>query len=712
VKEAMIAKIKHLLQTNLRNIEQIKMIKWSLYGLVALIMYLTMLSNVMPESLDVSLYSRADHDIASPITIENKTATEDERSKAAQIDAKYVYRDEVSQSQFDKLNDLFSGIDKVNKNEPEEKTTQEKISELQSIISASMSDELTDDTLKPLIEAEPSQISLIKELTLSEVMEVMTDRVSIDNLEQSKSDVEDRLSLTSLPTDQKKAMITVAQQSIVPNYFLDPEQTEQSRQEAIEAVQPVMIREGQIIVEEGAMINREVMEQLRLAGLLDEGFDAVPYIGLALLVMLLTGYLYYFFQDVKSRVRSSNTNLLILVLIYLSTLLVIKLSSLLQGIEVPGIAYIVPAAVGSMLIKMLFNEQLAIASSLLFGVCAGVFFNGEITGPMNASLGFYVLMSSLSGVFFLGKRNHRSNILTAGLLVSLINIVAVAILLMLKNGQYGGIELSYHFVFAFLSGFLSSMLTLGLMPFFEAGFRIISTTRLIELSNPNHPLLRKILVETPGTYHHSVMVANLSEAACESIEANGLLARVGAYYHDIGKTKRPHFFIENQMNMENPHDKISPHLSKTIIVSHASDGAEMLRKHRLPKEIVDIAEQHHGTTLLKYFYYKASEQTDQAVSEMEFRYPGPKAQTKEAAVVGIADCIEAAVRSMTKPNPTTIESLVRKIITERLEDGQFDECDLSLKELDIVARTILETLNGIFHSRIEYPTEIKKKVTS
>ncbi|WLR60584.1 HD family phosphohydrolase [Guptibacillus hwajinpoensis] len=709
----MVAKIKRLFQDNLRNIERIKMVKWSLYGLVALIMYLTMLSNVIPESLDVSLYSRADHDIASPITIENKTATEDERSKAAQIDAKYVYRDEVSQSQVDQLNDLFSGIEKVKKNDSDDaETTEEKITELESLLSVSMSAELSNETLVPLLEAELSQISLIKELTLSEVMEVMTDRVSIDNLEQSKTDVEDRLSLTSLPTEQKKAMITVAQQSIVPNYFLDPEQTEQSRQEAIEAVQPVMIREGQIIVEEGAMINREVMEQLRLAGLLDEGFDAVPYIGLALLVILLTGYLYYFFQDVNSRVRSANTNLLILVLIYLSTLLVLKLSSLMQGIELPGITYIVPVAVGSMLIKMLFNEQLAIASSFLFGVCAGVFFNGEITGPMNASLAFYVLMSSLSGVFFLGKRNHRSNILKAGLLVSLINIVSVAILLMLKNGQYSGIELSYHFLFAFVSGFLSSMLTLGLMPFFEAGFRIISTTRLIELSNPNHPLLRKILVETPGTYHHSVMVANLSEAACESIGANGLLARVGAYYHDIGKTKRPHFFIENQMNMENPHDKISPYLSKTIIVSHATDGAEMLRKHRLPKEIVDIAEQHHGTTLLKFFYYKASEQSDQQVSEAEFRYPGPRAQTKEAAVVGIADCIEAAVRSMNKPNPDTIELLVRKIITERLEDGQFDECDLSLRELDIVAKTILETLNGIFHSRIEYPTELKKKVTS
>ncbi|WP_347549547.1 HD family phosphohydrolase [Pseudalkalibacillus hwajinpoensis] len=708
----MVVKMKRLMQANLRNIERIKMIKWSLYGLAALIMYLTMLSNVMPESLDVSLYSSAERDIASPITIEHKTATEDERSKAAQVEAKYVYRDEVSQSQVDKLNDLFSGIEQVKKSSNDE-TTREKLADLRALLSVSMADEMSDETLIPLLETEMSQVNLIKELTLSEVMKVMTDRVSIDNLEQSKSDVEDRLSLTSLPNNQKQAMIMVAQQSIVPNYFLDPEQTEQSRQEAIEAVQPVMIREGQIIVEEGDMINREVLEQLRLAGLLDDGFDAVPYVGLALLVMLLTGYLYYFFQDIPSRVRSSNTNLLIIVLVYFATLLVLKLSSLLQSLEeLPGIAYIVPAAVGSMLIKMLFSEQIAIASSLLFAVCAGVFFNGEITGPMNASVGFYVLMSSLSGVFFLGRRNHRSNILKAGLLVSLINIVSVAILLMMKNGQYSGIELSYHLGFAFLSGFLSSVLTLGLMPFFEAGFRIISTTRLIELSNPNHPLLRKILVETPGTYHHSVMVANLSEAACESIGANGLLARVGAYYHDIGKTKRPHFFIENQMNMDNPHDKISPQLSKTIIISHATDGADMLRKNRLPKEIVDIAEQHHGTTLLKFFFYKANDQADQPIPETDFRYSGPRAQTKEAAVVGIADCIEAAVRSMTKPNPTAIESLVRKIITERLEDGQFDECDLSLRELDIVATTILETLNGIFHSRIEYPTEIKKKVTS
>lgn len=208
------------------------------------------------------------------------------------------------------------------------------------------------------------------------------------------------------------------------------------------------------------------------------------------------------------------------------------------------------------------------------------------------------------------------------------------------------------------------------------------------------------------------MVANLAEAACEAVGANGLLARVGSYYHDVGKTKRPNLFIENQMNMENPHDKIAPLLSKKIIIAHVSDGVEMLKEHRLPKEIVDIAEQHHGTTLLKYFYHKANSEAEQPVPEADYRYPGPRAQTKESAIVGIADGVEAAVRSIAKPTPAKIESIVRKIIHDRLEDGQFNECDLTFKELDTVAKTICETLQGIFHSRIEYPDDIKKKVTT
>jgi putative nucleotidyltransferase with HDIG domain len=250
---------------------------------------------------------------------------------------------------------------------------------------------------------------------------------------------------------------------------------------------------------------------------------------------------------------------------------------------------------------------------------------------------------------------------------------------------------------------------MGLLPFFEATFGILSTMKLIELSNPTHPLLRKILTEAPGTYHHSLMVANLSESACEAIGANGLIARVGAYYHDIGKTKRPNFFIENQMNHDNPHDRLAPEKSKEVIISHVLDGVDILTRYRIPKEIIEIAEQHHGTTVLKYFYHRAM-QEGKEMKEEEFRYPGPKAQTKESAIVGIADSVEAAVRSLKSPTPEQIENLVKKIIDDRLQDGQLNECDLTLKEVDIIFQTLCESVKGIFHSRIEYPNLTEQKV--
>jgi putative nucleotidyltransferase with HDIG domain len=198
------------------------------------------------------------------------------------------------------------------------------------------------------------------------------------------------------------------------------------------------------------------------------------------------------------------------------------------------------------------------------------------------------------------------------------------------------------------------------------------------------------------------MVANLADAACESIGADGLLARVGCYYHDIGKTKRPGFFIENQMSHANPHDSLPPETSRDIILAHGSDGAKLLQKHKMPKEIIDIAQQHHGTTLLKYFYHKAKED-GKLVKEEEYRYAGPKPQKKETAIIAIADSVEAAVRSMKQPTAEKIKETVQSIIKDKLHDGQFDECDLTLKELKTVERVLCETLNGIFHSRIEYP---------
>ncbi|MBP3039673.1 HDIG domain-containing protein, partial [Bacillaceae bacterium Marseille-Q3522] len=368
-----------------------------------------------------------------------------------------------------------------------------------------------------------------------------------------------------------------------------------------------------------------------------------------------------------------------------------------------------PVAMASMLITVLIDKYLALITVMISAICGSIVFNEGVTGSFHFTVGIYILCSGLAGILFFNKQKNRTKNFQAGLFVSIVNLLVIFSLLFLRNSQYDLIEYGICVAIAFISGLLSSVLTIGLLPFMESGFGILSTMKLIELSNPNHPLLKKILTEAPGTYHHSVMVANLAETACEAVDANGLLARVGCYYHDIGKTKRPQFFIENQMNIENPHDRLPPQTSKNIIIAHAKDGADMLRGFHMPKEIVDIAEQHHGTSLIKFFYHKAK-QNNAEVKEAEYRYPGPKAQTKEIAIIGIADSVEAAVRSMNKPTREQIDALVRSIIKDRLQDGQFNECDITLKELEIVGDTLCNTLKGIFHSRIEYPEVNKQKV--
>lgn len=255
---------------------------------------------------------------------------------------------------------------------------------------------------------------------------------------------------------------------------------------------------------------------------------------------------------------------------------------------------------------------------------------------------------------------------------------------------------------------LSAVLTIGLLPFFETPLGILTDMKLITLASPNQPLLKKLLTEAPGTYHHSIMVANLSETACDAIGANGLLARVGAYYHDIGKTIKPHYFIENQLSAKNPHDFLEPKQSAEIIINHPYDGADMLAAYRLPKEIIDIAKQHHGTTLLKYFFHKEKER-NQFVQEDDYRYPGPKPKSKEAAIISICDSVEAAVRSLKDPTEGKIEEIVSTIVNGRLTDGQLDESPLTIQELKKVHVTICATLKGIFHSRIRYPTREDKQ---
>jgi cyclic-di-AMP phosphodiesterase PgpH len=712
-----LAKIKDLLD--------VPFFKVLLFLLIGVVLYSAMYNHVKPEKVDLNLFSVAEKTIRSPITVEDKASTEEKRKEAIDsVQDVYILKKEYTENRVDLVTSIFDSILEVQKetteaiNQAEKETTEldkeqftvaQQLTILKGKLTESVTKDISDTVFLALLKSSKEDLAIAKDLTVTAINNVMRLRISADDVENSKKKLEEELKFTSLNNDLRNAAIELGRYAVIQNEFYDPNATEELRQQALEGVEPVKILQGQILVEEGQLISREIYSQLELVGLLDNENSIKPFIGLAIMILVLLGGIYYYFHvlDVTSELKQSY--MLIFSLLFILSISIMKLISLFNQFKFTEIGYLFPAAMGAMLIKFLINEKVAIAFSVMMAICGSIIFNEGIAGTLQVTMAIYLLISGLASVLFLGSSNRRTKILQAGLLVAVINILVILSLMFLRNGQYSGIEYGFYFICALVSGIGSAVLAIGILPFFEAGFGILSTMKLIELSNPNHPLLRKILTEAPGTYHHSIMVANLAESACEAIGANGLLARVGCYYHDIGKTKRPHFFIENQLNVDNPHDRIPPQTSKNIIIAHVLDGSQILRKYKMPKEIIDIAEQHHGTTLLQYFVHKAK-QAEIEVNEADFRYPGPKAKSKESAIVGIADSVEAAVRSMVHPTPDQIESLVRKIIADRLQDDQLSECDITLKELEIVTHSLCETLKGIFHSRIEYPEISKQKV--
>ncbi|MEH6904327.1 MULTISPECIES: HD family phosphohydrolase [Neobacillus] len=690
------------------------------------VLFAAMYSNVKPEKLDISLFSVAEKTIRSPGTVEDKKSTENKRKDALdQVQDVYALKKEYTQNRVDLISSIFQAATEVNdeineeikkfeeltteeKPEKKEPSDSEKMTRLKAKLTPNVSKGLSDRVFMALVQASNDELSIAKDLTVTAINNVMAQRISADEVENAKKRVEEELKYTTLNDNLRNGVIELGRYAVIQNEFYDPNATEELRQQAVESVEPAKILQGQILVEEGELINQNIFRQLKLVGLLNNERSFKPFIGLMVLISIILSSIYFYFYQIKSNPEKRQTDLLLYGIIFILSICIMKIISMLQIFTFAGIGYLYPAALGAMLIKILIDEKLAILMSIIMAVCGSILFNEGVTGTLNFSEGIYILFSALAGILFLSNQNQRSKILQAGSFAAIVNLLTILALMYLPNGQFSGVEYGYYLITALVSGIGSAVLTIGLLPFLEASFGILSTMRLIELSNPNHPLLRKILMEAPGTYHHSVMVANLAESACEAIGANGLLARVGSYYHDIGKTRRPNFYIENQMHLENPHDRLPPEKSASIIIAHVTDGSNILKKYHMPKEIIEIAEQHHGTTLLKFFYHKAI-QGDTEIKEADYRYPGPKAKTKESAVVGIADSVEAAVRSLSQPTPEIIESLVKKIVADRLQDGQLNDCDITMREIETVSEALCETLTGIFHSRIEYPEMIKKE---
>ncbi|WP_404453050.1 HDIG domain-containing protein [Virgibacillus necropolis] len=686
---------------------------------LGILIFLMTINNVHTETYDIERFSNAKETIRSPITIENEQETKRKTRETLQaVNDRYNISKEINEEQINYIIEIFDAIAKVEEKKPmdvqaSEKndgaiilSSQEKVQLLQQILSSEIVDTIDNGVLLRLVEASPKEREKGEKIFIDAVQEVLNNGVRMENVQSATNEVKQALTYSKLDTDVRQALITISDFVVVENSFYDVEKTLNARKEAANNVDPVVIRAGEIIVREGQTITDELFEELKLVGLLNNDRNVYPVIGLALLILLIIGVITYEMHQLTKHNKLDNGKIASILLISFIVVSMMKVVSLYTT-QVNQLFFVVPVATGVLLIKQLINERFAIVLAGLYAILGSILFNSQIPGSLNIEAGIYFFFSQLAGIIFLMNVKDRLAILKAGIGMSIVNILAVLIFLFLSFEKYTLSDLFLQTGLGFAAAILSVVFTIGLLPFFETGLGILSDSRLLALASPNHPLLRKILTESPGTYHHSVMVANLSETACEAIGANGLLARVGAYYHDIGKLKKPHLFIENQLTIKNPHDSMRPKHSAEIIINHPYDGAETLKKNKFPKEIIDIAKEHHGTTLLKFFYYKEKE-NNKSVNEKSFRYPGPKPQTKEAAIICICDSVEAAVRSLNEPTEKKIEEIVSAIMDDRLMDGQLDDSPLTLNELKVIHRTVCEALKGIFHSRIQYPTKEAK----
>lgn len=676
-------------------------------ALTGLVQFLFLQSNIKEHTYNVEELQLAPETIRAPKTIVDEGKTEQDRLLAAeQVEPVYTFDESIAKNQSAMIDSFFGYVTDTLTAVDKDATSDEKLAQLKKRLSTidekQFTFRFTDDQLKLLLRQQVADLEASRAILSKSVQDTLAKPIRENDIASIQSRIEQSVRMQSaFPAELVNIAVVMARSAIVETETYNEDMTNARRQQAKNLVEETRILQGQIIVQEGERVTRDIYRQLDLLGLLSDESNNRLRIGLSVITLLQMGVLFMLFSQWSAPNARKQNAITMVFFVYALGLILLKILSVVADEFTMHIAFLFPTAMIAMLLRLLINEKVAFIVSVLMATTAGVMLNAQYGSVMNVEVVLYILFGSIVALLFLRTGEKTSHVLKACALVSVINAVYIFFFIVMTQTTYQMDELLFYAVAAIVSGVLSGMLTLGLLPFFESAFGILSTMRLIELSNPNHPLLKKILTETPGTYHHSVMVANLAETACEAIGADGLLARVGCYYHDIGKTKRPAYFIENQIG-KNPHDHLPPDESARIIIEHTTYGAQLLAEHKMPQEIIDIALQHHGTSELKFFVYKAKEMGID-VEEANYRYPGPKPQTKEAAIISVADSVEAAVRSMKDPTPDKIRALIQSITKDRLLDHQFDECDISLKELKMMEEAFCETLNGIFHSRIEYP---------
>ncbi|AYF54515.1 HD family phosphohydrolase [Clostridium botulinum C] len=662
--------------------------------ILTFILTVIFISILLITSLSTQKYDLKEGDIARVDIKAPKEVTDTLKTKEKQIQQEeavplqYNKNVEIKKETLQEIDTLFFQVNKYldNGNDDIKKIEQLKIDTKIN---------LSEEELKALTKLDKSQLKVLQD----NLIRIMNKVLDLDIREENEEDIKKaqdavavKFNSSKLSRNLRDLGIRIGTIMIKPNFFYDDSKTNELKAEARKSVQPIVIKKGQTIVKEGEPVTERDIIILKDLGLLDNDNNINIYITIVALVVFIIFLQWFYIYKHYKKIFNDYKKLILLSMLTCISVLLARTLAIISP-------FLIPLACVPMLFTLLINYKVSMTYNIFncILISAAVQFNIEIT--------LLAILNGILGAMALKKLQQRNDILYVSIFIGAMSVVlTLTVGFLLSNNV---LEVLKKSGFSFIGSVTSAILTVGFLPFFESTFDIVTTIKLLEISNPNHPVQKRLLLEAPGTYHHSVLVANLAEVAAEQVGGNPVLARVSAYYHDIGKIKRPMFFKENQLGAENPHDKISPNLSTLIITSHVKDGVEIAKEYKLPQVIKDAIEQHHGTSLVKYFYITAKNNSEkpEEVKEEDFRYQGPIPESKEVAILMLADSVEAAVRSISEPTKGKIEEMVNNIIKARFNEGQLDNCDLTLKDLEKIRKSFLKTLSGIYHQRIEYPTE-------
>ena len=661
--------------------------------LTAVLLTVVLSVDLLPRVYDLNEGDVAPVAIKSPrnITYVSQIRTRQARdAAAAQVQPVIELNRDVISQQTRGLADLIQAINVVRADttKPDPNTKQQSIAGL-------VSPPLSDIAAHQLATLDDYHWSTIANEAQRVLQDVMKDRIPDSNVDEVKNEVP--LRVTPFFSDADRAVVVeLVQRFIMTNQVLNQDATTRAQQDARDTVAPVeqTYARGQTVVRDGQVVGPLELEAMEALGLRNPELDWQSVAAAALLSFSLMGVLAAFIWNFDRSLLFRDRRMVLLCGLIL-------VATLAARMIIPGHplwAYIFPLPAVSMLLAILIDAQLALAVGVMLSVLLA-----WIAG-VSLEVGVIALVGTMVGGLAVWRKERLIAYFVAGGEVALAMIATyLAFYFYSRTDDLGllsivGFEL-------LVNGVLSSLLAVGSFAVLGRIFGILTTVQLLELANPTQPLLRRLLMEAPGTYHHSIMVGNLAERAAEVIGADSLLVRVAAYYHDIGKLERPWAFIENQADtIANVHDSLDPQASAQIICAHVTDGVKLADKYRLPARVREMIPQHHGTRMISFFYQQASERTTDTVDAALFTYPGPRPQSREAAILMLSDSTEAAARAARDHSREAIEQLVERIVRQRLEEGQFDDCNLTLRDLTKIKQSFVTLLTGIYHPRIPYPS--------